>query len=232
MASHNRRVFTTGKVHEIKGAAEMVWTAHWTYVFDRGYFSFRFLARLLAAGAHFVVRFKDGVNYRILERRPVPVAPSRAAIRLRSDWTICLPGWPAAVLRLVSYQLPDGKLIRVLTDRFDLSALSVAQLYKERWKIEQWWKWIKYVFKIKEPLGRSENALPVQIVGAFVTDLLLRAFNQSSGFTSSHYEFVVRCQEMSLTPLDQISENSGLRKALEAILKLLSSKERHLQLAA
>ena len=225
-------VFTTGRVHEVKGAAQMKWAACWTYVFDRGYFCFRFLAGVRAAGAHFVVRFKDGVNYRIVERRGVPVAPETAGIRLRSDWKVSLPGWPGVVLRLVSYQLPDGKLIRVLTDRFDLSAVNVARLYKERWTIEQWWKWIKYVFKIKEPLGRSENAWPVQIVGAFVTALLLRAFKQSSGFTSSHYEFVVRCQEMSLTPLNEIAKTGALRKALEAVLKLLSSEERHLQLVA
>ncbi|MCA1600612.1 MAG: IS4 family transposase [Acidobacteria bacterium] len=225
-------VFTLGKVHDLKGAAQMRWIAHWTYVFDRGYFCFKFLAGVMAAGAHFVVRFKDGVNYRILERSPVPVAPATAGIRLRSDWRVSLPGWPGVVLRLVSYQLPDGKLIRVLTSRFDLSAVTIAQLYKERWTIEQWWKWIKYVFKIKEPMGRSANALPVQIVGAFVTDLLLRAFKQSSGFTSSTYEFVVRCQEVSLTPLDQILENSALRQALETILKLLSGTQRHLQLVA
>jgi IS4 transposase len=99
-----------------------------------------------------------------------------AGFRLTSDWTIRLPGWEGVLLRLVSYQLPDGKLIRVLTDRFDLSARSRAQLYKERWTIENWWKWVKQMFKIKHPLGESENALPVQIVSAFVTDLLLRAF--------------------------------------------------------
>ncbi len=136
------------------------------------------------------------------------------------------------VLRLVSYQLPDGKLIRVLTDRFDLSALSVAQLYKERWKIENWWKWLKSMYKIKEPIGRSATALPVQIVGAFVTDLLLRAFKHSSGFTSSLYEFVTRCQEMSLTAVSQLPQNSALRQALEAILKLLNGQPRHLQLVA
>jgi IS4 transposase len=51
----------------------------------------------------------------------------------------------------------------------------VAQLYKERWTIELWWKWIKQMFKIRRPLSCSENGLPVQIVGALVTDLLLRA---------------------------------------------------------
>jgi hypothetical protein len=128
-------VVTTGKVHDLKGAATLQWARHWTSIFDRGYLGFAFLSTLLAAGAHFVVRFKDGVGYRILERLAVPHAPATAGFRLTSDWTIRLPGWEGVLLRLVSYQLPDGKLIRVLTDRFDLSALSVAQLYKERWTI-------------------------------------------------------------------------------------------------
>jgi hypothetical protein len=212
-------VVTTGKVHDLKGAATLQWARHWTYIFDRGYLGFAFLSALLEAGAHFVVRFKDGVGYRILERFAVPHAPATAGFRLTSDWTLRLPGWEGVLLRLVSYQLPNGKLIRVLTDRFDLSALSVAQLYKERWTIENWWKWVKQMFKIKRPLGNSENALPVQIVSAFVTDLLLRAFKHSSGFTSSLYEFVSNCQELSLVPLKELA-NNALRRALETIFRL------------
>lgn len=212
-------VVTTGKVHDLRGAATLQWARHWTYIFDRGYLGFDFLSALLEAGAHFVVRFKEGVGYRILERFAVPHAPATAGFRLTSDWTIRLPGWEGVLLRLVSYQLPDGKLIRVLTDRFDLSALSVAQLYKERWTIENWWKWVKQMFKIKRPLGNSENALPVQIVSAFVTDLLLRAFKHSSGFTSSLYEFVSNCQELSLVPLKELA-NNALRRALETIFRL------------
>jgi hypothetical protein len=227
-------VVTTGKVPDLKGAATLQWARHWTYIFDRGYLGFAFLNTLLDAGAHFVVRFKDGVGYRILERFAVPHAPATAGFRLTSDWSIRLPGWEGVFLRLVSYPLPDGKLIRVLTDRFDLSALSVAQLYKERWTIENWWKWVKQMFKIKRPLGESENALPVQIVSAFVTDLLLRAFKHSSGFTSSLYEFVSNCQEFSLVPLKELT-NGALRRALETILKLFDDTrgiKRPLQLAA
>jgi hypothetical protein len=121
---------TTGQVHDLKGAATLPWARHWTYSFDRGYLGFAFLSAPLDAGAHFVVRFKEGVGYRILERFAVPHAPTTAGFPLTSDWTIRLPGWEGVVLRWVSYQLPDGKLIRVLTDRFDLSALSVAQLYE------------------------------------------------------------------------------------------------------
>jgi IS4 transposase len=227
-------VVTTGKVHDRKGAARLHWARHWTYIFDRAYLGFGFLSTLLDAGAHFVVRFKEGVGYHILERFAVPQAPAAAGFRLTSDWAIRLPGWEGVVLRLVSYRLPDGKLIRVLTDRFDLSALSVAQLYKERWAIEDWWKWVQQMFKIKHPTGESENALPVQIVSAFVTDLLLRAFKHSSGFTSSLYEFVSSWQELSLVPLKELT-NSPLGRALETILKLFNDTrgvKSPLQLAA
>ena len=121
-------------MHDLKGAARLHWARHWTYIFDRAYLGFDFLSTLLDAGAHFVLRF-EGVSYRILDRFAVPQAPATAGFRLTSDWTSSLPGWKGVVLRLVSYRLPDSKLIRVLTDRFDLSALSVAQLYKERWTI-------------------------------------------------------------------------------------------------
>ena len=227
-------VVTTGRVHDLKGAVRLHWARHWTYIFDRAYLGFDFLSTLLEAGAHFVVRFKAGISYRLLERFPVPQTPVTAGFRLKVDWIIRLPGWEGVVLRLVSYRLPDGKLIRVLTDRFDLSATSVAQWYKERWTIENWWKWVKQRFKIKRPIGESENALPVQIVSAFVTDLLLRAFKHSSGFTSSLYEFVSNCQELSLVPLKELT-NGALRRALETILKLFddtSDVKRPLQLAA
>jgi hypothetical protein len=131
-----------------------------------------------------------------------------------------LPGWEGVLLRLVSYQLPDGKLIRVLTDRFDLSVVSIAQLYKERWTIENWWKWVKQMFKIKRPLSESENALPVQIVSAFVTDLLVRTFKHSSGFTSSLYTFVSNCQELSLVTLKELTKGA-LRRALATIFRVL-----------
>ena len=132
-------VFTaSGKIHDLKATAEISWSPGWTYLFDRGYFSFELLTILLNLGAHFVIRLKQGVEYCIIERSPIPEFNLPAGLRaITSDWTISLPGWDRdVILRLVSYQLTDGKLIRVLTDRHDLSALSVAQLYGRRWSIE------------------------------------------------------------------------------------------------
>lgn len=209
-----------GKVHDLKAAAGLKFCAGWTYLFDRGYCSFAFLTQLVEAGAHFVIRLKQGINYCIIKAHDLPQVKLPAGVKaLLGDWTVSLPGWDQeALLRLVVYQLSDGKVIRVLTSRHDLSALSIVLLYKERWAIERWWRWVKRLYKIKEPLGRSEQALPLQIVGAFVTDLLLRAFKHSSGFKGTLYEFITTCRELALVPLNRLG---SLRVALTKVAQLL-----------
>jgi hypothetical protein len=191
-------VLTAGKVHEANPTVKMSWQAGWTYVQDRGYVSFKRLRQIIEGWAHFVVRLKQGLDWTIVERRPVPSERQRGHIRLLSDWTVRLAGWPGVELRIVSYRLLDGRLVRVLTDRFELSAASVAQLYKERWKIENWWRWIKALFKIHRPLGQTANALQLQILAAFVCDLLWRVFKALGHFPKTLYEFVTRYQELSL----------------------------------
>ena len=205
----------------MKATTEMVWCAGGTYLFDRGYFAFDRLTVWLHAGTHFVIRFKDGVDFKIIERHLIPEFKLSAGIRaLTSDWTIVLPGWEGGLLlRLVSYRLTDGKLIRVLTDRHELTALSVALLYKERWTIENWWRWLKRIYKVKEPLGRKANALPLQIVAAFVTDLLLRAFKHCGGFKGKLYEFVTTCRDMALVPLARLG---SLHEVLLAAARFLA----------
>jgi hypothetical protein len=139
-----------------------------------------------------------------------------AGIRaIKSDQTVSLPGWAGdVILRLVVYQLTDGKIIRVLTSRHDLSTLSIAMLYKKRWSIEKWWRWLKRIYKVKEPLGESENALPLQIVAAFVTDLVLRAFKHCGGFKGTLYDFVKTCREIALIPISGVI--GRMRQALMA----------------
>lgn len=208
-------VVTAGKVHDANRTIPMQWKAGWTYVQDRGYVSFARLAQTLASGAHFVVRLKQSMHWQVVARRPVPLGP-HGGVYLRGDQTVRLAGWPDVELRVVSYQLPDYRWVFVLTDRFDLTASSVARLYKERWKIEHWWKWMKAMLKIKQPLGESATALPLQLVAAFVTDLLWRVFKAFGHFPASLYEFVTRCQELSLVRLVDIADGA-LRQALDRI---------------
>jgi hypothetical protein len=208
-------VVTAGKVHDANRTVPMSWKPGWTYVQDRGYVSFTRLAQILASEAHFVVRLKRGMQWHVVARRPVPLG-RQGGVYLRGDHTVRLAGWPEVELRVVSYQLPDYRWVWVVTDRFDLTAASVARLYKERWKIENWWKWIKGMLKIKRPLGESANALPLQLIAAFVTDLLWRVFKAFGHFPASLYEFVTRCQEMSLARLADIADGT-LRQALEKV---------------
>jgi len=162
----------------------------------------------------------------------VPQAPAIAGFRLTSDWTISLPGWEGVVWRLVSYQLPDGKLIWILTDRFDLSAVSVAQLYKERWTIEHWWKGVKQISR--SSVRSAKVSMPCRADRECLRHRLVVSRLHSSGFTNSLYEFVSNCQELSLVPLKELT-NSALRRALETIFRLFddtSGVKSPLQLAA
>jgi Transposase DDE domain len=214
-------VLTPGKGHAANPAVKVTWEAGWTYVQDRGSVSFKRLQQLLTARAHFVVRLKRGLAWPIGERRPVPTARRQGDLRRLRDWTVRLAGWPEVELRIVSYRRPDGRLVRVLTDRFELTAASVAQLYKERWKIDNWWRWIKALLKIKRPLGETANALQLQILGAFVAALLWRVFKALGHFPKSRYEFVTRYQELSLVQVAAIPLGT-FRQAWEAILKHLN----------
>ena len=215
-------VVTAGKVHDANRTVPMQWKAGWTYVQDRGSISFARLAQRQAGGAHFVVRLKQSMHWQVVARRPVPLGPHGGGY-LRGDQPVRLAGGPEVELRLVSYQLPDSRWGFVLTARFDLTASSVARLYKERWKIEHWWKWMKAMLKIKHPLGESATALPLHLIAAFVTDLLWRVFKAFGHFPASLYEFVTRCQELSLVRLVDIA-NGALRRALTTIWRYLSQR--------
>lgn len=134
------------------------------YVLDRGYLDFARLYRFVLASAFFVTRTKAGLQLSRLASRPV----DRAA-GLRSDHIVWLTQ-PRSVahypdqLRRVSYRSPDdGKVLIFLTNNFDLPALVIALLYKLRWRVELFFKWIKQNLRIKHFFGTSDNAVRTQV---------------------------------------------------------------------
>src|SRR5438876_3456946 len=134
------------------------------YVIDRGYVDFQRLYRFVLAGAFFVTRTKAGVQLNRLESRPVDKSTG-----LRSDHIVWLNTSHSAAhypdrLRRVSYKDPDsGKGLVFLTNNFDLPALTIAQLYKCRWQVELFFKWIKQNLRIKHFFGTSDNAVKTQV---------------------------------------------------------------------
>ena len=134
------------------------------YVMDRGYVDFERLYRFTLAAAFFVTRTKTGIQLSRLESRPVDRATG-----LRSDHIVWLTT-PKSVahypdrLRRVSYRDPqDGKVLVFLTNNFDLPALTIAMLYKLRWRVELFFKWIKQNLRIKHFFGTSDNAVKTQV---------------------------------------------------------------------
>lgn len=153
-----------GKQADVRVLDELIPEAGAFYVIDRGYVDFQRLFRFVLAGAFFVTRTKAGVRLSRLESRPVDKNTG-----IRSDHIVWLSLARSAThypdrLRRVSYKDPEsGKGLVFLTNNFDLPALTIAQLYKCRWQVELFFKWIKQNLRIKHFFGTSDNAVKTQV---------------------------------------------------------------------
>ncbi len=167
-----------GKQADVRVLDELIPEAGAFYVMDRGYLDFERLYRFVLAGAFFVTRTKAGVQLNRLES--CPVDPTTG---IRSDHIVWLRNAHSATrypdrLRRVTYRDPeDGKVLVFLTNNFDLSALIIAQLYKLRWRVELFFKWIKQNLRIKHFFGTSDNAVKTQVwiaIGVYVLAAIVR----------------------------------------------------------
>ena len=153
---------TDGKVHDVNVLDILISEAGSFYIMDRGYIDFKRLYELHQALAFFVIRAKSNLQYRRLYSRPVDKSAG-----LRCDQTIVLTqsfaDYPEQ-LRLVKFYDTENDLrLTFLTNNFALEALTIAQLYKCRWKVELFFKWIKQHLRIKAFFGTSENAVKTQV---------------------------------------------------------------------
>ena len=153
-----------GKQADVGILDEIVFEPGAFYVMDRGYVDFARLYRFVLAGAFFVTRAKAGLKINRLESRPVDESAG-----VRADQTVWLAltksieHYPDR-FRRVSYIDPDsGKALVFLTNNFDLPALTIAQLYKSRWRVELFFKWIKQNLRIKHFFGTTDNAVKTQV---------------------------------------------------------------------
>jgi len=159
---------TCGKTHEINWARTLKLPRGSFTVFDRGFTDYAWYRNLHEAGIFFVTRLKSNASFLGLKKRPGRKAPG-----IITDRHIRMLGCPEP-LRLVVYVDPEtGKEYRFITNAVHLSAKTVAALYKERWQIELFFKWIKQNLKIKTFLGTSKNAVLTQIWIALCVYLVL-----------------------------------------------------------
>ena len=177
-----------GKMHEVNVLDILPIEAGAFYVMDRGYLDYARLYKLHQAGAFFVTRAKRGMD----ARRVYSATADRAA-GVICDQAIALNGFYAAKdypeqLRRIRFKDPEsGKTLVFLTNNTNLPALTIAALYKSRWQVELFFKWIKQHLRIKKFLGTSENAVKTQIWCAVSTYVLIAIVKKELQLDASLY---------------------------------------------
>jgi transposase len=206
-----------GKLHDVNVLDEIPIEAGAFYVIDRGYLDFRRLYRFTLSGAFFVVRTKSNV---VLQRRySHPVDKSTG---VRSDHTVILTAIDSAKaypdpLRRISYlDVETRKRFKFLTNNFTLPAVTIAQIYKCRWQVELFFKWIKQHLRIKAFYGTSENAVKTQIWIAVSVYVLVAIIRKRLGLEASLYQIlqILSLMLFEKTPILQALQPSDSQENL------------------
>lgn len=199
---------TPATVNDITPAKRREITPGTTYIFDLGYYDFGWWAELDARNCRFVTRLKGNTRLEnVIETTP---ATGEGAVRgERIGW---LPERmarsrrnPMAVpLREITVSIAPGKTLRLITNDLDSPAEEIAELYRQRWQIELFFKWIKQNLRIRRFLGTSENAIRIQLYAALIAYLLLRLAHQAQTVVARPSAFVllVRLNIAQRRPLD------------------------------
>ena len=204
---------TAAKVNDITAAQAMPITPGATYVFDLGYYDYGWWARMDAAGCRIVTRFKTHTPLDRVEELPLPQGSD-----ILSDRIGFLPARQAKsrrnpmnnAVREVRVATETGKVLRILSNDLDASAQEIADLYKRRWAIELFFRWVKQTLKITRFLGTSENAVRIQIAVALITFLILRLAQATQNVVQSPIAFarLVRANLMHRRRIDRLLEPS------------------------
>jgi hypothetical protein len=201
---------TDGKVHDVNVLDEIWPEAGAFYVMDRGYVDFERLYRFTLSSAFFVVRTKSNVLLQRRYSRPVDKTTG-----VRSDHTVILTAinsakaYPDALRRISYLDVETRKRFKFLTNNFALPALTIAKIYKCRWQVELFFKWIKQHLRIKAFYGTSENAVKTQIWIAVSVYVLVAIVRKRLGLEASLYQIL---QILSVT----LFEKTPILRALQA----------------
>jgi len=200
---------TDGLVHDVNILDELIPEPGCYYIMDRGYLDFERLYVLNLFHAFFIIRAKSNLRSRRLYSYPVDKSTG-----LRCDQTIVLTGinssryYPEKLRRIRFFDEETHNRLTFLTNNFILSSITIAQLYKCRWQIELFFRWIKQHLRIKSFYGTSENAVKAQIWIAVSVYLLVAIIKKRLNLEMSLYTFL---QILSVTTFEKVSILQVLR---------------------
>ena len=193
---------TDGLTHDVNFLDHIVYEAGAYYIADKAYIDFKRLYVIHKAEAFFVTRAKENMNYRRLYS--ARVNKSRG---IKCDQTIMLNNYysakeyPEKIRRIKYYDTETENEFDFITNNFQLSALDIAQLYKNRWSVELFFKWIKQHLRIKTFWGYSENAVRIQIYSAIIAYLTISIMKEQMQLKQTNYEIL---QILNFSLIDRI----------------------------
>jgi len=190
-------IVTHGKVHEVNILDQLQIEAGAIYIMDRGYIDFTRLHAIHQAGAFFVIRAKDNFRFKRLYSLPVDKATGMQCDQVITTKNFyARKDYPEKLRRIRFFDKDNNKRLVFLTNNFTLPALTIAELYRCRWQIELFFKWIKQHLRIKAFYGTSENAVKTQIWIAISVYVLVAIVKKSLKIDSSLYTIL---QVLSVT---------------------------------
>lgn len=202
---------TPANVNDITVAQTMPIEPGATYVYDLGYYHYAWWAQLDEAGCRFVTRLKKNTPFTAVHENRVPRGSNIVSDRIGH-----LPSRLASnrknpmhgPVREICVVLDTGAMLRIVTNDLDATAKEIADLYKQRWQIELFFRWIKQTLRIKRFIGVSENAVRTQIAVALIAFLILRMAQAAQTAVHSPLEFarLVRANLMQKRQIDRLLE--------------------------
>lgn len=196
-------LFSNADVHDVNALDYICFEPNSFYIMDRGYVDYMRLYKVHQCNAFFVTRAKENMNYRRLYSHPKEMSKG-----VLYDQTIVLNNYyaskdyPEKMRRIKFYDAENAKVLIFLTNNFYLPATDIAQLYKHRWKIELFFKWIKQHLKLKSFWGYSENAVKTQVWIAVSVYVLVAIAKKRFALSQSLYEIL---QVLSISIFDKTS---------------------------
>jgi len=193
-----------GKLHDVKAAKGFFEIEPDSiYCVDKAYIDYQWLHTIHKTGAYFVTRAKTNINYVITGQQGESAAKGVLAdqiIKLNGDSSS--QKYPSKMRMIIFQDEESGKIYHFITNNFKLDAATIAAIYRQRWQIELFFKWIKQNLKIKTFIGTSKNAVMAQVWVAMIYYLLLAYIKFMSKTPLSLTDFARRMKEASMMPMD------------------------------
>ena len=216
-------LITSAKVHDVNMLDELTYEAGSFYIMDKGYIDFTRLYKLNCSKAYFVTRAKDNMQFRRIYSNKVDKTTGLIYDQIGKLETYkSLNSYPEKLRRVKYYDVETDKVFIFITNNIELTAIEIALLYKKRWQVELFFKWIKQHLRIKSFWGRTINAVKIQLYCAIITYCMVTIVGNKLKVDRSIYEIL---QILSFSLLDKAPVKEILNKSDYKNVKELNYKQ-------